>query len=299
MTTATGPPPTRPRSRRGSTTVAASRSRRIGGHVLTYAAAAVVGLFAVIPFVWMLVTSIKPRNEILSRTPVFWPSEPQWGRYADVVERGFGQYLFNSVTISLSATLLGVGFSALAGYALARMHLPLKRYLALTVLATQMFPVVVLIIPLFSVMRNAGLLDTYVGLIVSYLALTTPLAIWILRGFFQNIPDDLENAALVDGCTRWGAIWRVVLPMAGPGIAASSIFVFNAAWDEFIFALTFTSTDAMRTLPVALQSYVGLASTDYGGIMSSSVLFTMPVVVFFLFVHRKVVTGMTAGALKG
>jgi ABC-type glycerol-3-phosphate transport system permease component len=275
------------------------RPRRLAGLVGTYLGAIAVALFAGFPLYWMAVTSIKPRSEIVSREPVFWPSEPVWTRYGEVLERGFTTYLTNSLIVSVSVTVLGVAVAAFAGYVLARFDLPIKRYLLLVVLSTQMFPLVVLIIPLFTVMRSLDLLDSYIGLIVVYLSFTTPLAVWLLRGFFLGIPDDLEDAARVDGCTRFQAITRIVLPLAGPGLAATGIFVFIAAWNEFLFALTFVRDDAMRTLPVALQAFVGRAGADNGAIMAISVLFTLPVVIFFLFVHRRMTQGMVAGAVKG
>lgn len=264
-----------------------------------YVAAVAVGLFAAFPIIWMALTSIKPDDQILTATPVFWPSDPTLGRYLEVLQRGFTTYLTNSVIVAVGTTLLGVTLSAAAGYALARFDLPLRRYLLVVVLSVQMFPLVVLIIPLFIVMRNLGLLDSYLGLIIAYLAFTTPLAVWILRGFFVGIPPGLEEAAMVDGATRMGAILRVVLPLAGPGLAATGIFVFIAAWNEFMLALTFLSDDAMWTLPVALQGFIGRAQTDHGAIMAASVLFTAPVVVFFLLVHRRLTEGLVAGALKG
>lgn len=275
------------------------RPRHILASVATYAAALVVGAFAVMPLYWMVLTSVKPREEVRTAEPVFWPSELALGRYADVIDRGFFGYLANSLIVALTVTILGVAFSAFAGYALARFDLSVKRYLLLLVLATQMFPMVVLIIPLFTVMRNLDLLDSYTGLIITYLSFSTPLAVWILRGFFQGIPLELEDAALVDGCTRFKALTRIVLPMAGPGLAACSIFVFIAAWNEFIFALTFISQDDMRTLPVALQAFTGRTGIDHGAVMAFSTLFTLPAVVFFLFVHRRLSTGMVSGAVKG
>ncbi|GGI08412.1 carbohydrate ABC transporter permease [Egicoccus halophilus] len=276
-----------------------SRARRRAGRFGTYLVAVLIGLFSVFPLFWMLLTSVKPRTEIVTRDPVFWPSSFAWDRYGDVLARGFTTYLANSLFIAVTVTLIGVLVAALAGYALARFDLPLKRYLLLVVLATQMFPVVVLLIPFFAVMRRLDLLDSYTGLIVTYMSFSIPLAIWILRGFFRGIPDELEDAALVDGCTRFGAMWRIVLPLAGPGIAACAIYVFIAAWNEFLFALTFTSSDAMRTLPVALQAFIGRDATDHGAIMAASTLFTLPVVVFFLFVHRRLTEGMANGAIKG
>jgi ABC-type glycerol-3-phosphate transport system permease component len=162
----------------------------------------------------------------------------------------------------------------------------------------QMFPLIALIIPLFVVMRTLNLLDTYAGLILAYLSFTIPLAVWMLRGFFRSIPPDLEDAAMVDGATRMGAMVRIVLPLAGPGIAAASIYSFISAWNEFLFALTFITEEQMRTLPVMLQSFVGRTQSDWGAIMAASVLFTLPVIAFFLFVHRRLTQGMVQGGLK-
>ncbi len=256
-------------------------------------------VFSVFPLAWMFLTSVKPDDEILTSEPVFWPSTWEWGRYLAVVERGFGTALVNSLIVAGIVTVAGVAVSIMAGYVFARMDLPLKRMLLLTVLATQMFPVVVMIIPLFVVMRGLGLLDHWLSLVIAYLSFTTPLAVWILRGFFRGIPDEIEEAALVDGATRFQAMWRVVLPLAGPGISAAAIFVFIAAWNEFLFALTFVKDESMQTLPVALTTFVGRASADQGAIMAFSVLFTLPVVAFFLFVHTRLTEGMVAGAVKG
>jgi ABC-type glycerol-3-phosphate transport system permease component len=264
-----------------------------------YAAAVVLAVFSVFPLVWMAITSIKPRSEILTREPVFWPSTAVWSRYADVIERGFATALVNSLVVTLTTVAIGLVVAALAGYALARFDMRFKQYLLMVVLATQMFPLVVLIIPLFIVMRQLDLLGTYTGLIISYLSFTTPLAVWILRGFFQSIPEDLEAAALVDGCTRFGAIRRVVVPLAGPGVAACAIFTFISAWNEFLMALTFIQDDRRYTLPVALTAFAGRAATDYGAIMAFSVLFTLPVIIFFMFVHRRLTHGFVAGAVKG
>jgi ABC-type glycerol-3-phosphate transport system permease component len=269
------------------------------GRLGTYLGALLLGTFAVVPLYWMFVTSIKPRAEIITREPVFWPSTAEWHRYVSLLERGFTTYLTNSLLVTLSVTVLGRAVAALAGYSLARFDLPLKRYLLLVVLSTQMFPMVVLIIPFFTVMRSLDLLDSLVGLVIAYLSFTTPLAVWILRGFFRGIPEELEQAALVDGCTRFQAMRKVVLPLAGPGLASCGIFVFIAAWNEFLFALTFVKADAQRTLPVALTSFVGRAGADHGAIMAISVLFTLPVVVFFLVVHKRLTAGMVAGAVKG
>jgi len=267
--------------------------------VAIYAAAAVVGLFAVAPFAWMVLTSIKPDGDILSRTPVFWPSQPLFGRYGEVLGSGFGRALRNSLVVATGTTLFGVAVATLAGYALARFALPLRRYLLFMVMSVQMFPLVVLIIPLFVVMRTLGLLDSWAGLVIAYLSFTTPLAMWMLRSFFETIPKEMEEAAMSDGATRVGAMVRVVLPLAGPGLAATAIFSFIAAWNEFLFALTFVKEENLKTLPVALQAFVGQQQADWGLIMAASVLFTVPVIGFFLLVHRRLVSGMVTGSVTG
>ncbi|MDQ1514579.1 MAG: N,N-diacetylchitobiose transport system permease protein, partial [Actinomycetota bacterium] len=254
---------------------------------------------AVAPFVWMVLTSVKPEGEILRRTPTLWTAHPQFGRYSDVLHAGFARALRNSLIVATGTTVAGVAVAALAGYALARFDLPLRRYLLLMVMGVQMFPLVVLIIPLFVVMKALGLLDSWLGLVVAYLSFTTPLAVWLLRSFFETIPRDLEEAAMTDGASRFGAMVKVIFPLAGPGLAATAIFSFIAAWNEFLFALTFVKKENLRTLPVALASFVGRSQADWGLIMAASVLFTVPVVLFFLAVHRRLTTGMVAGSVTG
>jgi ABC-type glycerol-3-phosphate transport system permease component len=273
--------------------------RRPAATIGIYVAAVVVGLFAIAPFLWMLLTSIKPEGEILSRTPTLWTAHPEFGRYSDVLHAGFARALRNSLIVATGTTVSGVAVAALAGYALARFDLPLRRYLLLMVMGVQMFPLVVLIIPLFVVMKALGLLDSWLGLVIAYLSFTTPLAVWLLRSFFETIPKELEEAAMSDGATRFGAMVRVIFPLAGPGLAATAIFSFIAAWNEFLFALTFVKKENLRTLPVALSAFVGRSQADWGLIMAASVLFTVPVVIFFLFVHKRLTTGMVAGSVTG
>jgi ABC-type glycerol-3-phosphate transport system permease component len=273
--------------------------RRPTATIGIYVAAVVVGLFAVAPFLWMLLTSIKPEGEILQRTPSLWTAHPEFGRYSDVLHAGFARALRNSLIVATGTTIAGVAVAALAGYALARFDLPLRRYLLLLVMGVQMFPLVVLIIPLFVVMKALGLLDSWLGLVIAYLSFTTPLAVWLLRSFFETIPKELEEAAMSDGATRFGAMVRVIFPLAGPGLAATAIFSFIAAWNEFLFALTFVKKENLRTLPVALSAFVGRSQADWGLIMAASVLFTVPVVIFFLFVHKRLTTGMVAGSVTG
>jgi ABC-type glycerol-3-phosphate transport system permease component len=276
------------------------RVKYVFGRVGIYLGAVAIGLFAVGPILWMLLTAIKPTPEIFTATPVFFPSEVKWERFAAVVTGDFGRHLLNSVIVSFGTVGLSVFAAALAGWVLARYPIPFKRYLLILILGAQMFPFIVLLIPLFILMRQLELLGTYSGLILAYLSFTTPLVVWILRGFFMSIPVDLEEVAMVDGATRIQAFRKIILPMALPGIAAASVFGFISAWNEFLFALSFNRNNPeMHTLPVSLQQFIGRNNTDWGMIMAASVIFTLPVVVFFLFTHKRMTQGMVVGAVKG
>jgi ABC-type glycerol-3-phosphate transport system permease component len=285
----TAPPPVRP-----------SRLLRRSLRAVTIAIASVlIGVFSVFPFFWMGLTSIKDRSEIITPTPVFVPDEFDFSRYGQLMAEGFGRYAFNSLRLAVLTTLLCLACSALAAYSLARFRIPLRRYLVLVILAAQMFPLVVLLIPLFILLRNLELLNTLPGLVLAHLAFTVPLTVAVLRGFFASIPEQLDEAAMIDGATRVGALFRVVLPVAAPGIAATSIFGFISTWNEFIFALTFTPGTETRVLPVALALLIGRDTAEWGSVMTGSTIYTVPIVLFFLVIHRQLMRGMALGAVKG
>lgn len=265
-----------------------------------YVCALAVSAFALFPIYYVVITSLKPRSEIYTRTPDLWPNNPQWHQYTRVLTEGHvARALMNSLIIATATTLICVVVAGMAAYALARLEVPLKRTLLMLILTTQMFPLVVLIIPLFVLMRNANLIDTYQGLVIAYLAFTVPLAIWIMRGFIVTIPEELEHAAMIDGATRVGAMFRVILPIAGPGLVATATLSFIAAWNEFMLALTFMNEEERKTLPVVLQEFVGRGDVDWGAVMATSVIYTLPVVLFFMLMRKRLMLGMTAGAVKG
>ncbi|HUH08246.1 MAG TPA: carbohydrate ABC transporter permease [Egibacteraceae bacterium] len=272
---------------------------RVAKRAWVYAAALALVVFSLLPFYWMVLTSVKPDAEIITATPQFWPSSFDFSRYARVIERGFTTEFLNSLRIAAGTIVTGIGLAAFAGYTLARFDIPLRRYLLLLVMTIQMFPLIVLIIPLYGVFVDLGLLNRWYGLVVLYLAFALPLGIYMLRGFFAAIPKDLEEAAMVDGATRMQAIWRVVMPLTGPGLAATSIFLFLSAWNEFVIALTFTSQATSRTLTVGLTQFVGRNATDWGGIMAYSTMMIIPAIVFFLAVHKRLTSGLVLGATKG
>jgi ABC-type glycerol-3-phosphate transport system permease component len=265
-----------------------------------YLAMLLVSAFALFPVYYVAITSLKPRSEIYSKTPDLWPSDPQWHTYPDVLGEGHvGRALMNSLIVAGATTLVCLLVAAMAAYALTRFDIPLKGVLMMLVLMTQMFPLVVLVIPLFIVMRNADLLGTYAGLVVSYLAITAPRAIWVMRGFLVGIPAELEHAARTDGATRLGAMWRVMLPLAAPGLATTAVLCFLEGWKEFMLALTFMNDETRKTLPVVLQSFVGRGDTDWGSIMATSVIYTLPVVIVFILLRKHLMSPTTAGAVKG
>jgi ABC-type glycerol-3-phosphate transport system permease component len=260
----------------------------------------VASTFALFPVYWVVITSLKPRSEIYTRTPDLWPSNPQWDQYPRVLGEGHvGRALLNSLIVAGGTMIVCLIVGAMAAYALARYRVRITSLLLMLVLMTQMFPLVVLVIPLFVIMRKADLLGTYWGLVVAYLAFTVPLAIWVMRGFLITIPAELEHAARIDGATRLGAMWRVILPLAAPGLATTAVLCFLEGWKEFMLALTFINDENRKTLPLVLQSFVGRGDTDWGAIMATSVIYTLPVALVFLVLRKHLMTVRTAGALKG
>ena len=265
-----------------------------------YAAMIVVSLFALFPVYYLVVTSLKTREEIYSRTPDLWPNHPNWHEYPSVLGEGHvGRALGNSLIVASGTMVICLIVGALAAYALARFRLRFTSVLLMGVLMTQMFPLVVLVIPLFVIMRKANLLGTYWSLIITYLAFSVPLAIWVMRSFFLTIPEELEHAARIDGATRIGAMVRVVLPLAAPGLATVAVLSFLEGWKEFLLALTFINDENRKTVPLVLQSFVGRGDVDWAKVMATSVLYTLPVAIVFVLARKHLMTARTGGAVKG
>jgi len=253
------------------------------------------------PFLWMVLTSIKGPSELFSSTLQLLPRDGiYWQAYARIWDSGgFDRYFLNSLWVSLAATGISVAISILAALAFARYRLVGQRVLLLLILLTQLFPLVLLVPPYYTIMRDLRILDTHLSLIIAYVSFALPFSIWMLTGYFRSIPEELEEAARIDGATRLGAYWRVTLPLAGPGIAATVIYCFILAWNEYLFATTFISTPRLRTLPIGLQAFIGQYQTDWNLLMAGAVVTTIPVVILFVFLQRYLVAGLTAGAVKG
>ena len=252
------------------------------------------------PFLWMISTSLKDPAEVVLRDPTIIPRSLAVQNYVDAFNRGnFGRYVVNSVAVALAVTVLSLVLATLSGYAFARFRLFGGKAILLGILATQMFPAILLAIPLYILIRNLGLLNSLVGLVLVYTTFALPFCVWMMRNYFLSIPKDLDESAMVDGATRLQALHSVVLPVAMPGIAATGIFSFILSWNEFLYANTFISSADLRTLPVGLQSLIGEYTTDWGLLMAGAVITTMPIVIIFFFVQRRLTQGLASGAVKG
>jgi N,N'-diacetylchitobiose transport system permease protein len=254
----------------------------------------------VFPVYWMVATAFKPGQQILSYTPQWVPTHPTLSNFRDAVDQPFfWNAVKNSLIVVSSVVALSVVLAFLASLALAKFHFYGRKAFIVLILGVQMVPLAALIIPLYILMSRLGQIDKLTGVIAMYLTFVLPFTVWTMRGFLLGIPKELEEAAMVDGATRFGAFVRVLLPLVGPGLVATSIFAFIQAWNEFIIAYVFLHTPEKQTLMVWLASFTTLRGTDWGPLMAGATLCALPVVVFFLLVQRRIAFGLTAGAVRG
>ena len=275
--------------------------RVLGGPVL-WAGLAALTAFAMAPFAWVLLASFKTRVELYAMPLVWLPASLSLANYVEAWTSKltpFSRFFANSLWVSSVTMVATTVISVLAGYALARFRFAGRQTVMMVFLATQMFPAVLLIAPLLSQWHALGLIDTYQALIYSNFSFTVPFTVWMLVGYFESIPRELEESALMDGCGRFGALCRVVLPLAAPGVAATAIFAFVSSWSELLFAITFTSQTEMRTLSAGLLFMVGQYEIQWGQLSAGVIISTLPVAVLFTFLQRHLIRGLTAGALKG
>ena len=260
--------------------------------------------FTAMPMIWMLLTSIKSGFAAMSFPPQWWPNEPTLASYQKLLDptnsvgQDFLRFFWNSLYVSTVTTVLSVIVAVPAAYAFSRFSFPGRRFLFFSVLLRNMFPAVIFLVPLFILMRLLGLVNTHGSLILTYLTFGLPLAIWLLRGFYDNIPIQLEQAARIDGATRFQAFILIVMPLSVPGIIATSIYSFIGAWNEYIFAYTFINKNEQLTLPVGIQRFFSENTTDFPGLMAASFIMSVPVVVLFLLLQRYFVRALTEGAVK-
>jgi multiple sugar transport system permease protein len=275
--------------------------RLLGGPVLWTGLGALT-LFAGAPFLWVFLGSFKTRAELYATPIVYLPQSLSLANYVEAwtsTLTPFSRFFANSLWVSSVTMVATTVVSILAGYALARFKFAGRQTFLLVFLATQMFPAVLLIAPLLSQWYALGLIDTYQALIYSNFSFTVPFTVWMLVGYFESIPRELEESAMIDGCTRFGSLLRIVLPLAAPGVAATAIFAFVASWSELLFAITFTSQTEMRTLSAGLLFMVGQYEIQWGQLSAGVIISTVPVAILFTYLQRHLIQGLSAGAVKG
>ena len=263
-------------------------------------AAGIVVINGFFPAVWILLTSLKTEAELVSKPITWWPHHLTLQNYVSAfADQPLLSYMGNSALVAIGSTIVSLFVAALAAYAIARLNLRRRQLILTCIVASSMFPLVTLLVPIFETMRSVGLLNTYTALILPYTVLNLPVCTLVLVSFFQSIPKDLENAAMIDGCTRLGALWRVVVPLAAPGVFTAGILAFVNAWDEFLLALSLNSSASMRTLPVGITLYQGEFSFPWPIISAALIVAIVPVAVLIALFQERVVGGLTQGGLKG
>ncbi|MFD5914805.1 carbohydrate ABC transporter permease [Streptomyces massasporeus] len=267
---------------------------------LSYAGIAAVVAYCLAPFYWMLVSSLRRTSDIFATSLV--PSPLSFENYRAVFDpvQGFGRALLNSLVVAGITTVLALVLATFTAYAMARLEFRGKRLILTLIIATSMFPVVSIVVPLLKLFTDIGWINTYQSMIVPSMSFALPLAVWNLTTFFRQMPDELEHAAMVDGCTRGQAFRKVIVPLAAPGIFTTAIITFIAAWNEFLIALSMTNKPGMQTATVAISKFTGATTyeTPFGSQMAAGVLVTVPLVVMVLLFQRRIVAGLTAGAAK-
>jgi multiple sugar transport system permease protein len=270
------------------------------GPRLRLAAAALVVANGFFPAVWILLTSLKSEAELVTRPISYLPRAATLSNYvAAFTDQPLLRFLGNSVAVAGISTAITLLVSALAAYAIARLNLKRRQWVLTAIVASSMFPLITLLVPIFETMRALNLLNTYVALVLPYTVLSLPVCTLVLVSFFQSIPRDLENAAMIDGCTRLGALWRVVVPLAAPGVFTAGILAFVNAWDEFLLALSLNSNPTMRTLPVGITLYQTEFVFPWPIISAALVVAIVPIAVLIAVFQERVVSGLTQGGLKG
>lgn len=267
--------------------------------IVFYVLVILIAAFCLGPFLWQFLTSLKPTDELVQLPPII-PTHLNVTSYANVFEgRPFARIILNSAVVAVSTTALSLLIGSLAGYALAALNIRGKKLTLGLVLSISMFPPIATVSPLFIIIRALGIRDTYPALIIPYAAFALPLTIWIVTNFFREIPSDLLDASRIDGCTPFQTFRKVYLPLALPGLVTAAILVFIFSWNEFLYALTFTSTARAQTIPVGIALFPGLHEIPWGDIAAATIIVTVPLVVLVFAFQRRIVSGLTAGSVKG
>ncbi len=278
-----------------------ARPRRVASRILLNAAAVVVILASLFPVYWMVNTSLLPASVVKSATPHWWPDQLTFRNYEEALgDQSLITALLNSVAVTAITLAAALVFAFLASVAVSRYRFRSRTTFIIAILVIQMIPAEAMIVSVFRVLDGWYLLNTIIGLSFVYIALVLPFTIWTLRGFVNGIPAELEEAAMIDGCSRTGAFWRITFPLLAPGLIATGVFAFIQAWNEFVFALVIMSRPESMTLPIWLRAFVqATKATDWSVVMAASTIMAIPVIVFFLIVQHRMTSGLAAGAVKG
>jgi multiple sugar transport system permease protein len=282
--------------------VRGSKARRRLSAGIAYLAIVLALLWTLFPVYWLAVNSFKIDLDIFAVPPVWFDFTPTLKHYvATFIERPFLRYSLNSLIIAVSTTIISLVFGTMAGYALARFTYPgrVRPNLSFWILSTRMMPPIVTIIPLFIFFNYFSLLNTKTAVVIAYTAINLPFVTWMMKSYFQDLPVELEEAAMVDGDTRWGAFIHVALPLARPGLAATSTFSLILAWNEFLLALILTQTEVSQTLPIGIAGRINQYTTYWGEISAAGTLASVPIMIFAFIVQRHLVRGLSFGAVKG
>jgi ABC-type glycerol-3-phosphate transport system permease component len=268
--------------------------------LITYSVLVIAVMIIVFPVFWMASSSLKPAGELFARNMTLLPVNWSLENYYNVwVQTPFPTFFWNSFKVAAISTFCAVAVSVYAAYAIARVRFKGRYLYGIALLITQMFPHILIVIPLFLIVRKLGLLNTHLALILAYTAFSLPFSIWMLRGFFEAIPEDLEDAAAIDGAGMLATFHKVILPLAGPGIAAVAMFSFIRSWNEFLFALIFLQSKELFTMPIGLASFQEEYTFRWDLIMAGASIITLPVLLFFLLMQKFIVQGLLGGAVKG
>jgi ABC-type glycerol-3-phosphate transport system permease component len=268
--------------------------------VIAYVILITLLLFALAPVALMIGTSFKPNVEIFQVPPRWLPRAPTLANFQKVIfNSGIPRYAMNSLIIAALMTFTALVLGTLAGYGFSRFKFRGNRALSLFMLLGQLIPLIALIVPFFQIFDAVGLLDTKIGIALAHLTTALPLVTWMSASYFSTIPVELDEAAILDGCTRMQALWKVILPVAVPGIISIALFAFLMSWNEFVLASVLTNTDSSKTLPIGLSEFATMFAVDWGSTMAAAFLMTVPVVAVFLLFQKQFVSGLSAGAVKG
>ncbi|WP_309142319.1 carbohydrate ABC transporter permease [Ensifer sp. ENS06] len=276
--------------------------KQILSRVTFYFVLAIGLVYILFPFYWMIVNSLKPAAELFATPLTYWPRTLTLDNYRAVLADGsFVRSIVNSMVVAGGATILSLVLSSMAAYALARYRFSGKQATLYTILGMSTFPQIAVLGGLFTLARALGIYNTYWALILSYMIFTLPFCVWVLTSFIKEIPDTLDEAATIDGASPWQLLWKVIIPLAGPGLVATGLLSFINAWNEFLFALTLTADNQARTVPVAIALFSGQSEHElpWGKITAASTVVTVPVVLLALLFQKRIVEGLTSGAVKG